>query len=142
MTYLTPYLQDLSTLGLSTDSLYEEALQKNYLIKKTNGEVYKVKSGNIEFGIIDFTFDDARKWTKDIIINNVILEAGSQAWLHDLGEYLPFDAVTYDLSHPIEYHTRYVEDWAEVAWETLLEMGRPYSNTVAFMMRSGTVRTT
>ena len=32
--------------------------------------------------------------------------------MHDFGEYLPFDAVLYDGSDPIEYHNRYPQDWA------------------------------
>lgn len=73
--------------------------------------------------MIDFTNDNARNWVKSIIKNNLINEASAGGWLHDQGEHLPFDAVMYDQSHPLEYHTRYVEDWAEVAQETLMEMG-------------------
>lgn len=37
---------------------------------------------------------------------------------------------------------RYIEDWAEVAEETLMEMGVSYSESVAYFMRTATVRTT
>ena len=50
-------------------------------------------------------------------------EAGASGWMHDFGEYLPFDAVLSDGSDPVEYHSRYVEDWASVAKEAIQELG-------------------
>jgi alpha-glucosidase len=66
--------------------------------------------------MVDFTNPQARDWfIEKVIRNNVVQEAKAAGWMHDFGEYLPFDAVLYDGSDPIEYHTRYVDDWASLA---------------------------
>lgn len=65
--------------------------------------------------MIDFTQKAAREWTKNIIKKNIVQDAKAGGWMHDFGEYLPFDAVMSDKSDPIEYHSRYVEDWALLA---------------------------
>jgi sulfoquinovosidase len=79
---------------------------------------------SIKLAIIDLTNPAAREWAKDKIIKrNILGEAKAGGWMHDFGEYLPFDAVLFDGSDPIEYHTRYVEDWAKLAYDAIEEMG-------------------
>jgi alpha-glucosidase len=58
------------------------------------------------------TNKNARDWTKKIIKENLITEGQAAGWMHDFGEYLPFDAVLSDGSDPIEYHSKYAEVWA------------------------------
>jgi alpha-glucosidase len=58
--------------------------------------------------------------------------------MHDFGEYMPFDAKLSDNSDPFEYHTKYVEDWALIAKETLEELG--LNQEVFYFMRAGTTR--
>ena len=58
--------------------------------------------------------------------------------MHDFGEYMPFDAKLSDNSDPLEYHTRYVEDWASIAKEALQELGLEHD--LFYFMRAGTTR--
>lgn len=90
--------------------------------------------------MIDFTNDQAREWTKQLI-KSILYETEAGGWLHDSGEFLPYDAVMYDQSHPLEYHTRYIEDWTEVAQEATMEMGVQAYEQTLFFMSAGTLRT-
>ena len=49
-------------------------------------------------GIVDLTNPKAYKWMKDVIKKNMIEEAGAWGWMHDFGEYTPFDA------YPVGYN--------------------------------------
>lgn len=60
-----------------------------------------MKSWSMEFSCIDLTNPDGRKWMKDIIIKNMIEEAGAYGWMHDFGEYVTLDSKTYDGGDPI-----------------------------------------
>jgi alpha-glucosidase len=46
--------------------------------------------------MIDLWNPAAWDWTKDIIKTNLVAEGKGAGWMHDFGEYLPFDAVVYD----------------------------------------------
>lgn len=63
-------------------------------------------------------------------------EAGASGWMHDFGEYLPFDAVLSDGSDPLEYHSRYVEVWANIAKEAIDELNLEHE--LFYFMRAGT----
>ena len=93
-----------------------------------------ISSVSIDFAIVDFTNPAAAKWFGDILVSNGVKEAKAIGWMHDFGEYLPFDAVLYDGSDPKEYHNKYPEAWAKVAHDHLAE----YPDVVTFM-RSASV---
>ena len=86
--------------------------------------------------MVDFTNPDAWNWMKDIIKNNLVLEGRGAGWMHDFGEYLPFDAVLFDGSDPVQYHNKYPEDWAAVVKEALDEM--EHGEDIVYFMRAGT----
>ena len=50
--------------------------------------------------MVDFTNPDAWNWMKSIIKDNLVAEGRGAGWMHDFGEYLPFDAVLFDGSDP------------------------------------------
>jgi sulfoquinovosidase len=50
-----------------------------------------IKSVSIEFAMIDPTNPEARIWMKNIIKDNLIGEGKAFGWMHDFGEYTPFD---------------------------------------------------
>lgn len=132
--YLNPYLADTNDFGVHSD-LYQEGLENDYFVKNRQGEVYYIYSVSIRIVMIDLTNPAARKWCKEKIIKrHVIEEARAGGWMHDFGEYLPFDAVLFDGSDPVEYHTRYVEDWAQIAQEAIDET----DSSLYYYMRAGT----
>jgi alpha-glucosidase len=59
---------------------------------------------SIEFAMIDFTNPSARTWMKSIIVDNLITEAGSYGWMHDFGEYTPFDIEVWSGIDPVLFH--------------------------------------
>ena len=62
--------------------------------------------------MIDFWNPDAWNWAKEIIKTNLVGEAKGAGWMHDFGEYLPFDAVVYDGTPAWEAHNEYPLKWA------------------------------
>ena len=68
--------------------------------------MYTIKSISIEFAIPDFTNPATREWMKKIISENMIKEARASGWMHDFGEYMPFDAVSLN-GDPFLVHNDY-----------------------------------
>jgi len=60
-----------------------------------------IKSISISFAMLYFTNPNARTWWKNIIIENLVQEGRGAGWMHDFGEYLPFDAVLYSGVDPV-----------------------------------------
>lgn len=135
--YLNPYLADFKELGLDND-LFNEALEQDLFVKNQEKETYLIHSVSIKIGLLDFTNPKAKEFAKRIIREHVLREAGAGGWMHDFGEYLPFDAVLHDGSDPFEYHSRYVEDWAQIAQEVIQEEG--LQDDTFYFMRAGTAR--
>ena len=119
--YLNPYLADLQEFDIES-KLFKEGLVREFFVKTIKNEVYFINSLSIRFAIIDLTNQAARVWIKEIIKDKIVKEAGASGWMHDFGEYLPFDAVLSDGSDPLEYHSRYVEVWANIAKEAIKEL--------------------
>ena len=53
---------DKSIYRASTVRLFDEAMERGYLIKKTNGDVWQTDRWQAGMGIVDFTNPDACKW--------------------------------------------------------------------------------
>jgi alpha-glucosidase len=86
--------------------------------------------------MVDFTNLAAREWIKDIIKTNLVKEGRAGGWMHDFGEYMPFDSVLASGVDPIAYHNQYAADWAAVTKEALSEM--PEGDEIVYFMRSAT----
>jgi len=86
--------------------------------------------------MVDFTNPDAWTWMKNIIKDNMVKEGRGAGWMHDFGEYAPFDAVYFDGSDPVIYHNKYPEDWAAVVKEALDEVVD--GEDIVYFMRAGT----
>jgi len=87
--------------------------------------------------MIDFTNPAAWNWTKKIIKDNLVAEGRGAGWMHDFGEYMPFDGVLHDGSDPMIAHNKYPGQWAEVVEEALKEVGKSGDDILPFM-RAGT----
>jgi sulfoquinovosidase len=85
--------------------------------------------------MVDFTNPDAWNWMKSIIKDNLVSEGKAGGWMHDFGEYLPFDAQLFSGVDPILYHNQYPADWAAVVKEALDEVG---TDEILYFMRAGT----
>lgn len=86
--------------------------------------------------MVDFTNPAARQWIKDLLRVNLVVEGRAGGWMHDFGEYMPFDSVMASGIDPIEYHNQYAADWASVVQELLSEIEG--GDDIVYWMRAGT----
>lgn len=119
ITYCSSYIGDLSGIGAEGSDYFKECDEKGYFVKNAEGKTYTLKSLTLKFGIIDFTNPKAREFCKNLIKENVIKEARSGGWMHDFGEYLPFDARIAGGRDALLNHNEYALDWAKVGWEAI-----------------------
>lgn len=122
MTYVSPFLVDVSDKGNSVRNLFKEADANGYLIKNKNGGTYLIKTAAFFAGLLDLSNPDAYKWMKGVIKEQVI-GAGAKGWMADFGEELPYDAVLYSGEPASNYHNRYPEVWAKLNREAIQEAG-------------------
>lgn len=134
--YCSPYIADLTQIGVDAGKLFVEGCEKGYFVKNSAGEPYLIKSVSIKFAMIDFTNPEAKQWCKHIIKDHLIKEARAGGWMHDFGEYMPFDAVLSDGSDPIMYHNKYVEEWARCGAEAVSEVEN--GKDLFYFMRAAT----
>ena len=132
--YINPYIQDTSEVEGIRQDQFTEGCDKGYFVKNKDGEVYLINSLSIRFAMVDFTNPDAWNWMKSIIKDNLVSEGKAGGWMHDFGEYLPFDAQLYSGVDPLLYHNKYPEDWAAVVKEALDEVG---TDEIVYFMRAG-----
>ena len=113
LAYANPYFTNVSHLPHRRD-YYAEGVDRGYFVKTRGGAPYVVRSGSIEFCMVDLTNPAAKRWMTGVVRDNLVGEAGAAGWMHDFGEYVPLDAALHDGSDPVEYHSRYALDWADV----------------------------
>ena len=78
--WLNPYIAQYSRL-------FDEAMERGYLIKKTNGDVWQTDRWQAGMGIVDFTNPDACKWYQGYL--KQLLDMGVDCFKTDFGERIP-----------------------------------------------------
>ena len=126
MGYINPAL-------VSGGVLFEEAREKGYFVKNKEGEDYLFDFGEFDCGLVDFTYEEAFIWYKQVIKNN-ILALGMRGFMADFGEYLPYDAVARGGSGA-QLHNRWPVLWAKCCREAVREAG--LEGDCVFFMRAG-----
>ena len=126
LSYINPFL-------IEGSRLFNIAKEKNYFVKNSQGEIYKIYVTTFPAGLIDLTNKDAYNWYKEIIKNNMI-NIGTSGWMADFGEYLPINAVLFSKEDSIKYHNKYSVDWAKLNYEAIVESKK---EDIIFFMRSG-----
>ena len=135
MTYINPFLADVSEKENHRRNLFAEARDKGYLIKNAADEPYMILNTSFSAGLIDLTNPAARAWIKEVIKSELVRDAGSKGWMADFGEALPYDAVLFSGESPATYHNKYPEEWQQVNREAINEVG--LGSEVVFFSRSG-----
>ena len=126
LAYINPYL-------VKDSRLYNACRDRGFLIRRTDGSVYHIKSTTFDAGMLDLTDPDAVRFIKDVLIKQNMLDLGVSGWMADFGEYLPVDCVLHD-GDPKRLHNLWPVLWAKINREAIEEYG---ADDAMFFMRSG-----
>ncbi len=126
LAYINPYL-------VKDGKLYLYCRDKGYLITRTDGSVYHIRSTTFDAGMLDLTNPEAVRFIKHTLIGKNMLDLGISGWMADFGEYLPVDCVLHD-GDPRLLHNEWPVLWAKINREAIEEYG---AKDVLFFMRSG-----
>lgn len=92
---------------------------KDYLVRKPNGEVWQTDFWQAGMGLVDFTNPAAREWFKDKV--KALLNQGVDAIKTDFGERIPRDVVWYDGSPKLSMHNWYTQLYNQAVFEAIEE---------------------
>lgn len=109
--WINPYIAQAS-------SLFDEAVEKGYLIKRTNGDTWQWDMWQPGMGIVDFTNPEACKWYQGKLAE--LLDMGVDCFKTDFGERIPTTDVFYaDGSDPVKMHNYYTYLYNKTVFEVL-----------------------
>lgn len=120
--WINPYIAQKSPL-------FEEGMQKGYLIKKANGDVWQWDLWQAGMGIVDFTNPAACSWFQSKL--KKLLDMGVDSFKTDFGERIPTDVVYDDGSDPEKMHNYYAYKYNQVVFD-LLKEEKGEENAVVF----------
>ncbi len=127
--WINPYIGQKSPL-------FREGMEKGYLLKKTNGDVWQTDLWQAGMGIVDFTNPAAVTWYQEKL--KTLLDMGVDCFKTDFGERIPVKDIAYfDGSDPVKMHNYYTFLYNKAVFE-LLEQERGIGEAVLFA-RSATV---
>lgn len=92
---------------------------KGYLVRKPNGEVWKIDFWQAGMGLVDFTNPAAREWFKDKV--KALLNQGVDSIKTDFGERIPRDVVWHDGSPKLSMHNWYTQLYNQAVFEAIEE---------------------
>jgi alpha-glucosidase len=84
MTYVNPFLVDVASRPGAQRNLYAEAVERGYLVERSDGSPYLVRNTDFSAGLVDLTNPAAREWMRDVLVRQVI-GAGASGWMADYG---------------------------------------------------------
>jgi alpha-glucosidase len=137
LTYVNPFLVDVSDKPFATRNLFQEARDRGLLVRRADGEPYAIANTDFNAGLLDLTNPEARDWMLDVIRREVI-GVGASGWMADFGEALPWNAMLKDGTLPARYHNRYAEDWAALNRRAIDAAGG--GDELVFFTRAGFTR--
>ena len=127
--WINPYIGQKSPL-------FREGMEKGYLLKKTNGDVWQTDLWQAGMGLVDFTNPAATEWYTGKL--KTLLDMGVDCFKTDFGERIPVkDIAYYDGSDPVKMHNYYTQLYNQAVFR-LLEKERGEGEAVLFA-RSATV---
>jgi len=108
--WVNPYIAQKS-------KLFDEAAQKGFLIRKTNGDIWQWDLWQPGMGIIDFSNAEACEWFSEKL--KALLDMGVDTFKTDFGERIPTDVVYFDGSDPYKMHNYYSYKYNETVFNLL-----------------------
>lgn len=134
MVYTSPFLADVAAKSNVRTNYFDEAVQKNYFIKRPDGQPFLVKNTDFSAGLVDLTNPEAREWYKNLLRQSLIEEVGASGWMADFGEAVPYDAVFASGETGKDLHNRYPELWAKLNRELVETL--PGKDETVFFQRA------
>ena len=108
--WTNPYIAQMS-------SLFPEAQEKGYLIKRPDGSVWQWDLWQPGMAIVDFTNPDACAWYQSKL--QKLIDIGVDSFKTDFGERIPTDVVYSDGSDPVRMHNYYPYLYNKTVFELL-----------------------
>ena len=108
--WINPYIGQKSPL-------FKEAMDKGYLIKRPNGDVWQWDLWQSGQGIVDFTNPEAVKWYQDHLSR--LVDMGVDCFKTDFGERIPTDCVYFDGSNTEGMHNYYTYLYNKAVFKVL-----------------------
>lgn len=127
--WINPYIGQASPL-------FREGMERGYLLKKTNGDVWQTDMWQAGMGVLDVTNPAAREWYSGYL--RKLLEMGVDCFKTDFGERIPVRDVAYfDGKSALHMHNYYTYLYNKMVFELLKEV-RGEGEAILFA-RSATV---
>ena len=126
--WINPYIGQKSPL-------FSEAMEKNYLLNRPNGDVWQWDRWQSGMGLVDFTNPDAYKWYQSKL--RALVEMGVDCFKTDFGERIPTDVTYFDGSDSLRMHNYYTYLYNKCVFEVLEESKG--KNKAILFARSATV---
>lgn len=108
--WINPYIAQESIL-------FDEGMEKGYLLRRPNGDVWQWDLWQPGMGIVDFTNPDACEWYSSKLQS--LIDMGVDSFKTDFGERIPTDVVYYDGSDPYKMHNYYTFLYNKVVFDLL-----------------------
>jgi alpha-D-xyloside xylohydrolase len=96
--WINPYIAQRSVL-------FDEAMQKGFLLRTPDGDIWQWDMWQAGMGIVDFTNPEACNWFAEKL--RALLKMGVDTFKTDFGERIPTDVVYHDGSDPFKMHNYY-----------------------------------
>lgn len=108
--WINPYIAQKSPL-------FKEGMEKGYLLKRPNGDVWQWDLWQAGMGLVDFTNPSAWQWYQDKL--RALLGMGVDCFKTDFGERIPTDVAYADGSDPVLMHNYYTYLYNKCVFELL-----------------------
>ncbi|RDU23801.1 alpha-xylosidase [Anaerosacchariphilus polymeriproducens] len=111
--WINPYIAQESIL-------FSEGMEKGFLVKRTNGDIWQWDMWQPGMALIDFTNPNACEWYASKL--EELLDMGVDCFKTDFGERIPVDDVVYfDGSAPKKMHNFYTYLYNKTVYELLMK---------------------
>lgn len=110
--WINPYIAQES-------ALFEEGMEKGYLIRRANGDVWQWDMWQPGLAIVDFTNPEAVKWYQRGL--EKLLDMGVDCFKTDFGERIPTEVVYANGADPRKMHNFYTYLYNQAVYEVLKE---------------------
>ncbi|WP_248924505.1 alpha-xylosidase [Paenibacillus hamazuiensis] len=108
--WINPYIAQKS-------GLFDEGMERGYLVKTKDGDVWQWDRWQAGMGLVDFTNPDAVKWYQSKLKR--LIDMGVDSFKTDFGERIPTDVVYFDGSDPYKMHNYYTFLYNKAVFELL-----------------------